>query len=151
MKVKKFWHDKNGTHHIEYKYEPINSTIYVGLQQFYNLMALIGNSLDKTKYKLENWASANSVGYFIYDKNTKCLGYFGCHEEDSNHILFELIDGDIMKNINTNETKTIKFIKNENKMFYTRISFDEIINEKTLQKQQKVIQDWVNQILKEVS
>ncbi|GHU76215.1 hypothetical protein FACS189461_3530 [Spirochaetia bacterium] len=151
--------EKNGcfTSYDQYIDEPITGNIGNAISDFYNMMHLIENSLDKEKYCLE----MRDAGYDIYNKEKEHEAWVGIFEKrDSddwpykkdigNHLVFMVFcDGKMAKKI------WDRFDADGSGIYcsilYSKLKLSDISKEKAEEKQRAIIQTWINETLEKLS
>jgi hypothetical protein len=133
-----------------YEYEPISKNICCAIDDFYNLMHLIKNSWINTNYILKQ----RNAGYDIYSKDKKLNVWLGVIEK-SRHLFFVIYYNDHNSDIWDKAERGFKGPKevydfDEDNWIYNKILLSEIFKEDNDHGQRKILEDWINETIKNI-
>jgi len=143
----------------QYINEPISDNIYNALNDYYNLMHLIKNSWLNKKYILKMDGAGgyimNGAGYNIYDKNDNLQAWIGVKEKYE-CIMFILFSESVLYE---NAYKIFKRSKDrlmmifdfdEDMWIYSELNINDILKEKKVRKQKKIIKKWLKENIEKI-
>jgi hypothetical protein len=127
----------------KYEDEPIGKNILDSIDDFYNLMHLIKKSWVNKSYHLK----MEEAGYNIYDENEDLAAWIGVKEKYKS-LMFIIHYGSLLYK---NARKTLKgpmeiFDWDEDLWVYSELKIMDILAEENVEKQQKVIENWIKKI-----
>jgi len=130
-----------------YEDEPISKNIVTSIDDFYNFMHLLKNSWLSKKYHLK----MENAGYNIYDKNKNLSAWIGIKEK-CNSIMFIIYVWSRMYK------KALKYLDgpmdiydwDEDLWIFSELQISKIIKERSVEKQKKIIINWINKEINKI-
>jgi hypothetical protein len=123
--------------------EPISDNICNAVNDYYNLMHLIKNSWSNKKYILK----MDGAGYNIYDKNDKLQAWIGVKEEYECLMFIIFSWGRLYNNaykiFKKSKDHMLIFDWDEDMWIYSKLNIIDILKEKDVENQKKIIMEWI--------
>jgi hypothetical protein len=133
-----------------YRYinEPISDNICNSINDFYNLMHLIRNSWVNKKYILKMY----EAGYNIYDKDDELQGWIGVKEKDDCLMFLVFYGGGGLydKALRNFKGPMEVYDFNEDIWVYSSLNIIDILQEKKVGNQKKIIKKWINENMERI-
>jgi hypothetical protein len=131
----------------QYTDEPITKNICSSINDFYNLMHLIEKSWVNRKYHLK----MEEAGYGIYDKNEELEAWIGIKEKYESLMFIIHSYGILYENAQEDFSGPMTvFDFNEDLWVYDMLKIVDIVKEENIEKQTKVIKNWINRKIKKI-
>jgi hypothetical protein len=129
----------------QYEDEPITKNICSSINDFHNLMHLLKKSWVNRKYHLR----MEEAGYNIYDKNEELVAWIGIKEKYECIMFIIYYYGMLSENAQKDFSgpRTV-FDFNEDLWVYDELKIVDIVKEENIEKQKKIIKNWINRKIK---
>jgi hypothetical protein len=131
----------------QYEDEPITKNICSSINDFYNLMHLIKKSWPNKKYYLK----MKEAGYNIYNKDKELEAWIGIKEKYES-LMFIIVDGGILSMNARKDFQGPRVILDydEDLWIYSELEIIDIVKEENIEKQKKIIKNWINRKIKKI-
>jgi hypothetical protein len=131
----------------QYEDEPITKNICSSISDFYNLMHLLKKSWVNRKYHLR----MEEAGYNIYDENKKLVAWIGIKEKYECIMFIIYYYGILYQNAYKDFSGPMTvFDFDEDLWVYDILKIVDIVKEENIEKQTKVIKNWINRKIKKI-
>lgn len=135
----------------QYVNEPISDNICNAINDYYNLMHLIKNSWSNKKYILK----MEEAGYNIYDENDNLEAWIGVKEKCECIMFIIFYCGRLYNNAYKIFKKSKKrlmmiFDFDEDMWIYSELNINDILKEKKVSKQKKIIKEWIKENIEKI-
>jgi hypothetical protein len=142
--------DKNITVNFvkdQYVNEPISDNICNAVNDYYNLMHLIKNSWINKKYILK----MDGAGYNIYDRNEELQAWIGIKEKYE-CLMFIIFYGGVLYDNAEKDYKGLMeiFDFDEDMWIYSKLDITDILKEKKVRNQKKIIKEWIKENIEKI-
>jgi len=139
----------------QYINEPISDNICNSINDYYNLMHLIKNSWSNKKYILKMDDAGgyimNGAGYNIYDKNDNLQAWIGVKEKYESLMFIIFYWGSLYVNAQKNFKGSMEiFDWDEDMWIYSELDLNDILKEKKVSRQKKIIKEWIKESIEKI-
>jgi len=131
----------------QYINESISENICNSISDYYNLMHLIKNSWSNKKYILK----MDEAGYNIYDKNEKLQAWIGVKEKYESLMFIIFYWGSLYVNAQKYFKGSMEiFDWDEDMWIYSELNINDILKEKKVSGQKKIIKEWIKENIEKI-